>query len=99
MMNKYAGLKTDLWGIDAMAAVDASDIKNRQETSNTRRHLVTTRIFSLGVLLAALGGIFWTPGVAAAPMLSWATVANNCTNAPDLVSGEKSFSDNQPSIN
>jgi len=98
-MNKYAGLKTEFRGIDAMAAVDASDIKNRQEKSNTRRHLVTNRIFSLGVLSAALGSIFWAPGVAAAPMLRWATVANNGTNAPDLASGEKFFSYNQPSIN
>lgn len=99
MMNKYAGPKTDLRGIDAIAAVDVSEIKNRPEKSNTRRHLVTNRIFSLGVLSAALGSIFWAPGVAATPMLNWATVANNGTSAPDLVSGEKFFSYNQPSIN
>lgn len=97
-MNEYVGLKSDLRGMPA-TAVNAFTIKNRPKKSNTRRHLVTNRIFSLGVLSAALGGIFCASGVAAAPMLRWATVANNGTSAPDLVSGEKFFSYNQPSIN
>ena len=97
-MNKYAGLKTDLRGIDAIAAVDASEIKNRQEKSNTRRHLVTNRIFSLGVLSAALGSIFWAPGVAAMPVLNWATVVNNSFVAPDLTNPDstKTFNSYSP---
>lgn len=99
-MKKYTGLKADLrGGVNVIAALDASENKNREERSVTRGHQARNGIFSLGVLSAAVAGIFWATGVAAAPVLNWATVANNGTSAPDLVSGEKFFSYNQPSIN